>query len=53
MQFIKRFLVDLSGATAIEYALIASIISISILSAVQGIGDHLETDFQTVSQKLQ
>ena len=41
----KRFLRDKAGATAIEYALIASIISIVILGSVTSIGRHVRTAF--------
>jgi pilus assembly protein Flp/PilA len=36
---LKRFVADTSGATAIEYALIAVIVSISIIAAVDSIGE--------------
>ena len=49
---IARFLADESGATAIEYALIAAGISIVIVVAVNGIGDKLNTSFATVNTSL-
>jgi pilus assembly protein Flp/PilA len=45
----KRFLGDQSGATAIEYALIAGSISIVIVAAVNGIGSKLNSTFTNVS----
>jgi pilus assembly protein Flp/PilA len=41
----KRFLRDDSGATAIEYALIAVLISIVIIASVTGIGSNIKTLF--------
>jgi pilus assembly protein Flp/PilA len=48
----SRFWSDQSGATAIEYALIAGGISIVILAAVQSIGSTLQTTFGNVSTAL-
>jgi pilus assembly protein Flp/PilA len=47
-----RFLKDNSGATAIEYALIAAGISIVIVAAVNAIGTSLNTTFTSVSTAL-
>ncbi|MAW87887.1 MAG: Flp family type IVb pilin [Phyllobacteriaceae bacterium] len=49
----KRFLKDEKGTTAIEYALIASIISIAIFSAAASIGTSVNTGVKPVSDKLQ
>ena len=51
-QLLSRFLRDQSGATAIEYCLIATGISIVILVAVNGIGTTLTTAFTSVSSSL-
>jgi pilus assembly protein Flp/PilA len=48
----SRFLADQSGATAIEYCLIAVGISIVILVAVNGIGTSLNTKFTSVNSSL-
>ena len=40
------------GATAIEYALIASLISIAGIAAMQGLGNKLNTTFNNVSNNL-
>ena len=48
----SRFLADQSGATAIEYCLIAAGISIVILAAVNGIGTSLNTKFTSVNSSL-
>jgi pilus assembly protein Flp/PilA len=47
-----RFLSDESGATAIEYGLIAAGIAIVIIVAVQGVGTQLSTNFTSVSTSL-
>ena len=48
----SRFLSDQSGATAIEYCLIAVGISIVIIAAVNGIGSTLNTNFTSVNSSL-
>ena len=48
----SKFFGDESGATAIEYCLIAVGISIVILAAVNGIGATLNTSFTSVSASL-
>jgi len=50
---IARFVKDESGATAIEYGLIAAGISVVIIVAVNGIGSTLNTKFEDISTKLQ
>jgi pilus assembly protein Flp/PilA len=50
---IARFVKDESGATAIEYGLIAAGISVVIIVAVNGIGTILNTKFEDISTKLQ
>jgi pilus assembly protein Flp/PilA len=49
---ILRFFKNESGATAIEYGLIAAGIAIAIITAVQGVGTQLSTNFGTVSTSL-
>ena len=49
---LKRFLKDQSGATAIEYGLIAAGISVAIIAVVQGVGGRLVTTFTTVQTAL-
>ena len=48
----RRFLADDSGATAIEYGLIAGLISVVILVALTNIGSKLNTKFTAISNKL-
>jgi pilus assembly protein Flp/PilA len=49
---LKRFAKDESGATAIEYGLIAAGISVAIITVVQGLGTKLNTTFGNISSKL-
>jgi pilus assembly protein Flp/PilA len=49
---VKRFMKDESGATAIEYGLIAAGISVAIIAVVQGIGSKLNTTFTSVQTAL-
>jgi pilus assembly protein Flp/PilA len=49
---IARFVKDESGATAIEYGLIAAGIAVVITAAVNGVGTNLNTTFGTVSTAL-
>ncbi len=48
----RQFLADESGATAIEYSLIASGIALTIIATVYGIGPKLNTTFSSVSTQL-
>ena len=52
MRMLRAFLKDESGATAIEYALLAAGVSIAIISAVKGIGTKLNSTFSSVSTQL-
>jgi pilus assembly protein Flp/PilA len=49
---IRRFANDESGATAIEYGLIAAGISMAIVTAVMTLGTQLNSTFNTVSSQL-
>ena len=49
---VARFVKDESGATAIEYGLIAAGISVAIISVVQGLGTKLTSTFTTVKNAL-
>lgn len=51
-QFMKRFAKDESGATAIEYGLIAALIAVVIIGALQLIGTNLNTKFTAVKDGL-
>ena len=49
---VKRFVKDESGATAIEYGLIAAGISVAIIAVVNSLGSQLKTTFTTVTTQL-
>lgn len=46
MKTLARFFVCEAGATAIEYSMIAALIAIGIISAVQGIGNEVKVPFE-------
>jgi pilus assembly protein Flp/PilA len=48
----RRFIEDTSGATAIEYGLIAAGISVAIIAVVQGLGSKLVSTFTSVQNAL-
>jgi pilus assembly protein Flp/PilA len=52
MRKIIQFLADESGATAIEYGLIAAGISVAIIAVVNGLGTQLNTTFSSISTQL-
>jgi len=51
-RLVSRFLADQSGATAIEYCLIAAGISITIVTIVNGMGTQLNNKYTSVSTAL-
>ena len=51
-KFVTRFLKNESGATAIEYGLIAALISVVIVTALTTIGTNLNTKFTSVGTSL-
>ncbi len=52
MNTFRKFLKDESGATAIEYGLIAALVSVAAIGALQAMGGSLNTMFTTVSSSL-
>ena len=52
MSFVKEFLRDESGATAIEYGLIAALVAVVLVTAIGTMGNKLSKVFQTVSSSL-
>jgi pilus assembly protein Flp/PilA len=52
LEQMKRLLKDESGATAIEYGLIAAGISVAIIAVVQGLGTKLTSTFTSVQNAL-
>lgn len=49
---IKAFISSEDGATAIEYGLIAALIAVVIIAAITGIGEGLQSTFETISSKV-
>ena len=49
---VTRFIKDESGATAIEYGLIAALIAVALIAGATAIGDSLDAKFKFVSSKL-
>ena len=49
---IARFVKDESGATAIEYGLIAAGSSLAIIAVVNGLGSNLNTKFNSINTSL-
>ena len=52
MQNIRNIIRNNKGATAIEYGLIAALIAVAAITAMQGVGDKLTSTFTNVSGKL-
>ncbi|ARP98782.1 Flp family type IVb pilin [Pseudorhodoplanes sinuspersici] len=52
MSTLKKFFNDESGATAIEYGLIAAGIAVVIITAVNGLGDKVNKAFETVRDEM-
>jgi len=52
MKLLKAFLANESGATAIEYGLIAAGISVAIIVTVNTLGTQLNTSFNSISTQL-
>jgi pilus assembly protein Flp/PilA len=51
-KLLRRFAADESGATAIEYGLIAAGISVAIITVVQGLGTKLNTTFTNIKTAI-
>ena len=52
MKFFNKLIRDEAGATAIEYGLIAALIAVAAITAMQSLGNELSTTFSTVSTKM-
>ena len=52
MKTIRKFFKNSKGATAIEYGLIAALIAVAAIAAMQGLGNSLNKTFNNVSTKL-
>lgn len=49
---IRKFLADETGATAIEYGLIASLISVAIIAAAKSVGSNVSSTFSKVAANM-
>ena len=49
---VNRFIKDESGATAIEYGLIAALIAVALIVGATAIGDALDSKFKSVAGEL-
>jgi len=52
MKSLKKLFKDESGATAIEYGLIAALIAVAAITALQGAGNELQTTFNSSSSGM-
>jgi pilus assembly protein Flp/PilA len=52
MSFIRKMLNNEKGATAIEYGLIAALIAVAAIAAMQNIGSNLGTTFNAVADNM-
>ena len=52
MKTIRKIFTDKKGATAIEYGLIAALIAVAAIAAMQGLGNQLKTTFSNVSTNM-
>jgi pilus assembly protein Flp/PilA len=52
MQYIRKLIGDSKGATAIEYGLIAALIAVAAIAAMQGVGSSLNSTFTNVSSAM-
>jgi pilus assembly protein Flp/PilA len=52
MKFINKLMRDENGATAIEYGLIAALIAVAAITAMQGLGTQLTETFTEASTKM-
>jgi pilus assembly protein Flp/PilA len=52
MTFLNKLIRDEAGATAIEYGLIAALIAVAAITAMNGMGDQLKSTFNTTSSQM-
>jgi len=52
VKFINKLIRDEAGATAIEYGLIAALIAVAAITAMNGLGNQLKTTFNTTSSQM-
>ena len=52
LKFINKLLKNENGATAIEYVLLAGLISVAAIAAMTSVGDSIKTTFENVNSKV-
>ncbi|MEG3086051.1 Flp family type IVb pilin [Sphingomonas sp. PB4P5] len=52
MQKIRNFIKNSKGATAIEYGLIAALIAVAAIAAMQGLGNQMKSTFNKVNTSM-
>ncbi|WCT76677.1 Flp family type IVb pilin [Novosphingobium humi] len=52
MKFLNKLIRDEAGATAIEYGLIAALIAVAAITAMNGMGNQLSATFNTTSSQM-
>ena len=52
MQFVRKMIKDNKGATAIEYGLIAALIAVAAITAMQGLGNNLKNTFNSAANSM-
>jgi pilus assembly protein Flp/PilA len=52
MKFFNKLIRDEAGATAIEYGLIAALIAVAAITAMNGLGNQLKSTFNTTSSQM-
>ena len=52
MQTMRKFIKNSKGATAIEYGLIAALIAVAAITAMNGLGNQLKTTFSNVTTNM-
>lgn len=52
MKTLRKFIKNSKGATAIEYGLIAALIAVAAIAAMQGLGNQLKTTFSNVTTNM-
>jgi len=52
MNLFSKFLKDESGATAIEYGLIAALVAVAVITALTTLGDNITATFQDIADDL-
>jgi pilus assembly protein Flp/PilA len=52
MRIVRKLIANSNGATAIEYSLIAALIAVAAIAAIQGVGTSLNSTFTNVSSAI-